>query len=61
MIWPWKRVKEERARREQDERRLAATEADWSKVHAARAELRAAYGPNGWTGIAEKLFSNRKG
>jgi len=59
VFW-WRRVREERARRVKDEERLAETQADWTKVHAVKAELHAAYGPNGWTGIAMKLFSHSK-
>jgi hypothetical protein len=55
--FPWTRVKEERAKRLEDERKLRETQADWKHVNHVRRELRAAYGPNGWTGIANKLFS----
>lgn len=60
MRFPWTRVIEERVKREEEERKLAAAEQDWHRVNTVRRELRAAYGPNGWTGIAEKLFAERK-
>ena len=60
MKFPWTRIRDERTKREQAERDLAATEADWQHINVVRRELRAAYGPNGWTGIAAMLFASRK-
>jgi hypothetical protein len=59
--FPWqKRADQERNHRLKDEERLEDVRNGWSEVHHVRAELHAAYGPNGWTGIAAKLFANRK-
>jgi hypothetical protein len=59
MRFPWqKRADEEHKKRLQAEARLKETTNSWGEIHHVRAELHAAHGPDGWTGIAAKLFSN---
>jgi hypothetical protein len=59
--FPWqRRADEERGHRMAAQERLASARADWVTVHAHAADLRREKNLNGWTGIVDALFADRK-
>lgn len=61
MRFPWqRRADEEKVHRDDAEQRLADAEADWPRVYMHAASLRNERQLNGWTGIVDALFANRR-
>lgn len=62
MRLPWqRRADEERERRLAAEQRLAEARADWVTVNTHLAPLRYQKNLNGWTGVIDALFADRRG
>lgn len=61
MRFPWqRRADASETSRHAAERRLLSTRQDWPRVIAVNEELQRHRELNGWTGIADQLFANRR-
>lgn len=61
MRFPWQdRADEERRLRKVAEARLAKAESNWPVVREHANALREQRELNGWTGVADALFANRR-